>query len=188
MAFREVTNGKSVDQQYSPVDSVMIVSHRYDAHGRLIAIFSRPSEVTLASVIVVAVDGTFAVSAAVTSAHGDALRSRAVVQIRYEIIVTNATIRADAVAVLAAPFANRLAEAVVPRREAVVARAAIRRRARAIGASLVAEGYANTVRVLRVTIVASANAGFLARPVIPAGERVAGRFGALYTNVRRLVV
>lgn len=166
----------------------MIVSHRYDAHGRFIAIPSRPSEVTLASVIVVAVDDTFAASAAVASAHRNAFRSRVVVEARCEIIVTNATIRADAVAVLATPFANRLADAVVPGREAVVARAAIRRDACTVEALLAAEGYANTVRVLRVTIVANANAGFVACPVISAGKRVAGRFGAFYTNVLRVVV
>lgn len=162
------------------------MSHRYDAHGRLIAIPSRPAEVTLASVI--AVDDTFAVSAAVASTHRDAFRSRVMVVVRREIIVTNATIRADAVTVLATPFANRLAEAVVPRREAVMARAAIRSGARAVGAPLAAKGYANTVRVLRVTVVANANARFVARRVIPTRECVAGRFEASRTNVPRVVV
>lgn len=144
--------------RYLPVNIVVIVSHRYDAHGRLITVPSRPPEVTLAFVVVAAVDDTYTMSAAVASAHGDALRPHMVVYVRYKIVVTNATIRADAIAVLTTPFANRLAQALVPRRETVVARAPIRRRARAIGACWDAERYAITVRVLCVTVIANANA------------------------------
>lgn len=108
--------------------------------------------------------------------------------VRYEIIVTNTMIRADAVTVVAAPFANRLAETHVPWREAVVALAAIRCCAYAVGACLGAEGYATTVRVLRVTFVANANAGCVTRLVIPARDRVAGRFEALCTHAHRAVV
>jgi len=130
---------------------------------------------TLASVVIVEIDDTFAMSAAVARTHGDAFRFR--VDARYEIVVTNATIWADAVAVLTTPFANRLAEALVPRGKTIVARAAIRRRARAIGTSLGAEGYAITVRIFRVTVIANANAGYVACPIISARKRVAGRSG-----------
>lgn len=137
----------------------MIVSHRYDAHGRLVTVPSRPSKVTLAPIVIVVVHDTSPVFAAVASTHGDAFRPRVMADVRYEIVVTNTTIRADAIAVLAAPFANRLAEALVPRRKTIVTVAAIRRRARAVGARLIAEGYAITVRVFRVTVIANANAG-----------------------------
>lgn len=143
----------------------MIIRHRYDAHGRFVANLSRPSEVTLAFVVLLR--DTFAVSAAIASTHRNALRSR-VVDIWYEIVVTNAMIRADAVAVLAVPVADRLAEAVVLQCEAVVALATIRRRARAVEALWVAEGYAKAVRVPRVASIANANAGFVARPVTSA--------------------
>lgn len=90
-----------------------------------------------------------------------------IVDVRYEIIMTNAMIRANAITILAASFANRFAEAVIPRREAVVTLAAIRC-ACAVGARLGAGGYATTVRALCVTVVANANAGCVARLVIPA--------------------
>lgn len=120
-------------------------------------------------------------SAAVASAQGDAFRPQ-MIDVQYKIVMTNATIRTDAVAVLTAPFASRLAEALVSRRETVMTRAAIRRRARAVGARWDAERYAITIRVLRVTVIANANAGCVAGSIIPARERVAGRSGTFRTN------
>jgi len=105
------------------------------------------------------------------------------VSIRYETIVTNALIRADAVAILAAPFANRVAELVVPQRETVVTRTAMRCRARAVGTFEGTEGYANIVRVPQVTIVANANTEFVAPLVISARERAATWFETSRTNV-----
>lgn len=106
------------------------------------------------------------------------------VQVRYEIVVTNAFIWAYAIAVLAASFANRLAEALISKREAVVALAVIWHRTRAVGARWGAEGYTNTVRVPHVTVIANTNAGLVACSLNPARGLVTARSWETITNAR----
>lgn len=158
----------------------MIKTHRYNAHSRLIAIRSRPSQVALAAVLVV--DDTDAVSAAITGTRRDAFRHEVVAGVRHKAVVTDATIRCDAVAVLAASLADRFADTFVSRREAGVACAAIRFRALAIEAALSAERRATAVDVLRVAILTSANVRRDARRV-----SAAGNFADRLANARRAV-
>lgn len=128
------------------IDVAAIEIHSYNAYSRLIAIPSRPTVVTFAPVLVVFND-TRAVIATITGTSGNAIDSKVRPAIRHKIVATNAMIRADAIAILTASFADRLAEAFVPQGETRVTRATIRRCTRAVGTFLNTMGYAVTVIV-----------------------------------------
>lgn len=135
----------------------MVEVQRYDAHGRLFAVPFPPSEVALAIVLIF--DHAHAVSAAIARARGNAFRHEVVTGILDEVVVTDAMIRPDAVAVFAAALADRLAGASVPRLEAAIACAKIRLCACAVGAVFGAKRRTVAVRVLLVTVFADANVG-----------------------------
>lgn len=159
----------------------MVEIHRYDAHGRLLAIFSPPSETTIALVLIVG--DAFAVSAAILRARGNAFRHEIVTSIFHKVVVTDTMIRRDAVAVFTTVFADGLADALVSQFEAAVACTTIRLCTCAVSAALCAKGHAMIVLILCVTVLADANIGCDAYSIRPA-RKVANWF----TNTHRAVV
>lgn len=95
---------------YSLADIIANDIHHHNTHSRLITVLSGPAEVALADMISF-IDHAYAVSAAVASTRGYTFRRKVKSGTGHEVLMTNASIRTDAVTILAASFANRFAEA-----------------------------------------------------------------------------